>query len=297
MEPSPDRHQVPRPTSIRNPPAATSRASSTSFRRSDPHNCLDRRGVGQSRRLYRAHNSGIAGGHGRAVDGLPQTWQSVPRRRRTAGSSPIQSRVGIRRRSENDHHAMLRFRERWVPAKRPPRASAGYGYQPVVETRRRSWACRLRWRSRSSDGFGPAHRKSIDPRGEPSSLGLGDLATQGAVVIAALVARSAKPLAAACRVVSEPEWRGQAGTAAHGARAVQAFLVPVALRRQSGRRVVDAMHLPIAPACRRRARWAPGESPKTARRSWFPSRWERGGQRGLARAHTYPWRPSQRSEK
>ena len=45
----------------------TSRASSTSFRPSDPHNFLDRRGVGQSRRLYGAHNSGIAGGDGHAA--------------------------------------------------------------------------------------------------------------------------------------------------------------------------------------------------------------------------------------
>ena len=101
-----------------------------------------------------------------------------------------------------------------------------------METRRRSWACRLRWRCRSSDGFGPGSPLVHRPGGEPSSLVLGDLATQRAVVIAALVARSAKPLAAACRVASEPEWGGQAGTTAHGARAVQAFLVPVALRRQ-----------------------------------------------------------------
>jgi hypothetical protein len=60
-DPRRKRHQVPRPASIRAPPEATSRASVDILPAVRPHNSLDRRGVGQSRRLYGAHNSGSPG--------------------------------------------------------------------------------------------------------------------------------------------------------------------------------------------------------------------------------------------
>ena len=50
LGPSPDRHQVPRPGSVRKPPAATSRASVDTLGSYDSHTSADGRGAGHRRR-------------------------------------------------------------------------------------------------------------------------------------------------------------------------------------------------------------------------------------------------------
>ena len=122
LGPSPDRHQVPRPASIRKPPAATSRASVDTLGSYDSHNSptvaesdivvghdfRNRREAAErdrrrrrceirpsgrrdaasprssvsSRRLWGAHNSVITGGHGHAVDATIATVALRKRARR-----------------------------------------------------------------------------------------------------------------------------------------------------------------------------------------------------------------------
>ena len=107
MGPSPDRHPVPRPTSITTRQQRLLALRSTSFRPSDPHDSLDRRGVGQSRRLYGAHNSGIAGGDGHAVGATIGTV--ALQERAASGSGNQSSRADARPRTCGSG------RLRWLP--------------------------------------------------------------------------------------------------------------------------------------------------------------------------------------
>ena len=130
LGPSPDRHQVPGPASIRTPPAATSRVSVDTPGSYDSHNSLDRRAVGHRRRARLPQPREAA-----ARDRRHQRCEVRPSARldaaspRSSASSPRlyaahnpgdrrRSRPRVRRghRNRGKRHAATRGRgHRWLP--------------------------------------------------------------------------------------------------------------------------------------------------------------------------------------